>query len=467
MSAPDLSTSVLDSFRGTNADKHATILLGAGASTSSGLPDWNTFAEQLLLSSGAISKQEVAQLLVQREDPLLVAEAAHTAVADDRQWYRVMRQALYSDIEALSPSPLHLAAAGYLLGDQDQHSRLATLNFDTLIEQAINDTEGKSVSHSITSDWDADHRCDVCHLHGFMTETEIKSVVLTLNDVTALVGKSEAWQRNYLRSARAEGAIIIAGTSYRDPDLRQWLYEIEHNDDFSARNHRVFVLLAREGFGMTQQEFDDARRAIEDEWKGIGIQPILLQDFADAAQIIRELRSLHLINYLSPQERAKAIWQYHADRFADLQERYAAKLSNDAEILADALGEDTMNLTLWLADGNKHLARWASQDRQFLNPHALRLIASGHDSPMVAGQAFGTETSIFQDLNWGDASHWKSVLATPIVVSYQGLPPFADAVLSVGLPQGMEEYQSSALLWNKALLQVAASWETLLSEEIK
>ncbi|MCJ1673642.1 hypothetical protein MT355_10290 [Rathayibacter sp. VKM Ac-2929] len=41
MSAPDLNADVLAPFRDSSVDRHVTLLLGAGASTSSGLPGWD------------------------------------------------------------------------------------------------------------------------------------------------------------------------------------------------------------------------------------------------------------------------------------------------------------------------------------------------------------------------------------------------------------------------------------------
>jgi hypothetical protein len=83
VSAPDLTATTMARFRDSGADEHTTILLGAGASTTAGLPDWDDLAARLLVRSGSVGGEEAARLLVARQDPLLVAEAARAASGAD------------------------------------------------------------------------------------------------------------------------------------------------------------------------------------------------------------------------------------------------------------------------------------------------------------------------------------------------------------------------------------------------
>jgi len=45
---------MMDLFQDSGAEKNTTILLGAGASTTSGLPDWDELAMRLLVRSGSV-----------------------------------------------------------------------------------------------------------------------------------------------------------------------------------------------------------------------------------------------------------------------------------------------------------------------------------------------------------------------------------------------------------------------------
>ena len=466
MSAPDISMELLRKFNDSEVNDHATILLGAGASVSSGLPDWNKFAQQLLTESKAIDDDNLAERFVQFEDPLLVAEAAQAATnnrTSHNSWNAVVRRALFKDVNDVSPSSLHLAVANYILYDESHQSRVATLNFDTLIEQSINEACKEERSHPVVEPSPSDGEYDVRHLHGFITSERAESIVLTLSDVTD-ASSHEVWQRDYLRDALKKGPLIIAGTSYRDPDVRQWLQETLRQPIANSRRPSVFVLLAREGFNLSHHDFQRIRLAVELEWESIGIQPLLVEDFADVAQIIFELRSVVQQSYLSPQERAVQIWEYHAKNFNELQEVYSEQLSQDARKFSEILDDDSINLTLWLADGQGNLGRWASQDRIFRNIGAIRRIRSGYDSPLIAGKTLSRESTLFQDLPIDSGSHWQSVLAAPITVSYGRFQPFTDAVLSIGLPRSRSDYKSTSVLWNKVLSDVANQWSTRLAE---
>lgn len=253
---------------------------------------------------------------------------------------------------------------------------------------------------------------------------------------------------------------MIAGTSYRDPDLRQWLHAALRE---SPGEHAAAVLLAREGFGLSKSQFDQVKSALESQWRAVGMRPVLLHDFSDAAQIIRELRHLHDSEYPAPQDRALTIWRSHADRFDELQTSYAAQLHDDALAMGDALDYSEMNVTLWLADGRGKLARWASQDRVQRSVDGLRLIESGHDSPLIAGRTLASDSLLFEDIDGGGTHRWRSVLSSPIPVPHPRWPPFTSAVLSIGLPQPVETYVPAVRRWSASLTEIVDAWSTRLS----
>lgn len=203
VSAPDITTEIIEQFRDSGAQAHSTILLGAGASTGSGLPDWDTLATRLLLDSSSVRDVKTASLLVKRQDPMLVVEAAR--VASGEAWPQLLRTALYAGIDSPEPSPLHLAAVGHLVDGDGNDTSLATLNFDTLLELAVEEETGNQAFAS-TDGLKRAHRYTVHHLHGVIRPHSSDSVVLTLSDFTALIANEESWQLNYLKNAVARGA---------------------------------------------------------------------------------------------------------------------------------------------------------------------------------------------------------------------------------------------------------------------
>ncbi|MFJ5956897.1 SIR2 family protein [Paenarthrobacter sp. NPDC092416] len=457
MSAPDLTAEMMEQFRSSGAENHSTILLGAGASTTSGLPDWDTFATRLLRQSNSVPDDETANLLLSRQDPLLVVEAARAAAGD--KWEQKLRKALYEGVTQLDPSPLHLAAVGHLLTGNGDTS-LVTLNFDTLLESAICEEEASSAPVSAVDGADYGQQRVVTHLHGVISPTSSVGVILTLNDFTDLIANANSWQYEYLEKAVSRGALIIAGTSYRDPDVRQWLHLALKG---KPKDHAALVLLARQAFSLSKPQFQKTQRALSDQWRAVGLEPVLLQDHADAAQIIQELRYVHREDYEAPQERASQIWAAHATNFATLQETYVEELNKNSTDLRDVLDVDRLNVSLWIADGVGKLTRWAAQDRLYRDLATLRTVDTGHDSPWIAGQSLGSDTLLFKNLETENTRQWKSVLALPIPVPHPTMPTLSAAVLTIGLPLAAEKFESSKFLWGEKLMEIADDWGDQLS----
>ena len=83
--------------------------------------------------------------------------------------------------------------------------------------------------------------------------------MLTLTDFLDLISVRDSWQMKLLRDSIAQGAVIIAGTSYRDPDVRQWLHAALKD---SPEEHAAIVLLARQGFSVDKEQFAKLERAL-------------------------------------------------------------------------------------------------------------------------------------------------------------------------------------------------------------
>ncbi|OUM44657.1 hypothetical protein B8W73_02590 [Arthrobacter agilis] len=442
----------MELFRESGLETYTTFLLGAGASVTSGLPGWDDFAIRLLLQSGSVPSAETARILLNRQDPLIVVEAARVAFGE--KWDKKLRFALYEGTSDLAPSPLHLAAVGHFLTTDADDSSLATLNFDTLLEQVIQDETGEE-AYSLTQPAPNGTHFGVHHLHGVITPHRTESVVLTLSDFSDLIADEESWQLEYLQEALAKGVLIIAGTSYRDPDVRQWLHAALRN---KPNKHNAMVLLTRESFSISKREYAELQSALGDQWRAVGLEPVLLEDHSDAAQIIRELRHVTLASYQAPQERSRILWRAHAARFDELQTLYVDQLEQDASTLRDALDVDRLNLTLWLANGDGGIGRWAAQDRIYRDFASLRIVSTGHDSEWIAGKALGVDEVLFKNLAEGTTRRWRSVLAAPVSVPHPKFPRHSAAVLTVGLPGQASDYEPTTMMWTDPLLDIADEW---------
>lgn len=461
MSAPDITAETMGQFRDSGVEKHSTILLGAGASITSGLPSWDDFAIRLLVSSGSVD-EDSAELLLKRQDPIIAVEAARTG--GELEWGQQLRDALYTGVKplnSLSPSPLHLAAVGHYLERQDSSS-LVTLNFDVLLESVLEiETDGEP--NSVTNSAERIGQHSVHHLHSIITPDRTEDVVLTLNDFTTLIEQQDSWQVNFLNSAVSKGSLIIAGMSYRDPDLRQWLHAALKNN---PKNHKAFVLLAREGFDVSKTGFEKLKRALSNQWSAIGLHPVLMQDHTDAAQIIRELDYVKRDDYISPQERCRLIWEAHVRNFDELQAQYVHELSKNTEMLKQVFNVGKLDLTIWLSNGDGGLVRWASQDRTYRTLDALRVVETGHDSPWIAGQALAKDDQVVRDLTQHPTRRWKSVVAFPLPVAHPQLPMVSSAVITVGLPIEQQGYEGDSEIWADVVGEIANEWAFRLYKSV-
>lgn len=226
-------------------DAHLTILLGAGASAPSGLPDWDEFACRLALRSGLVRSKTAATTLLSRQDHAFILEAAQSRSGE--HWEEFLSEALYGGLaEDPEPSPLHFAAIGHYLQNR-MNTTVATLNFDTLLERAIIENGEPLVSARYQKELAETVSPVVHHLHGIVSDGSAYEPIVGFCDYEELVARNDAWQRDFLSEALRSGPLFLAGTSYRDPDIRHWLHLIMRDE---KPRHSALVAIVREGLGL-------------------------------------------------------------------------------------------------------------------------------------------------------------------------------------------------------------------------
>lgn len=475
MSAAELDSDALAALEGVAGAQHLSVILGAGASVPANLPNWNELAVRLLVNSNAMPDEDTAKAFLAEQDPALAAEAARTMTDD---WPALVTTALYGPTPTstpLEPAVLHLAVA-WLAAQRPAHEvDLFTLNFDVLLEIALqrllaaDDGDGRVAARSSLAPGPYGHYV-VNHLHGVIDPTTgpdvtFEDVVLTLTDLTTLANENGSWQFADLQRALAAGPMLLAGTSYRDPDLRQWLQKI--TQDPRVPDHPRVVFLARQGLDLDREQFARVQDALRQQWTSIGITPVLIHDHADAAQAMLELPALGQPDYQPPQRRAQALLAAHEERFADLQVQHSQHLNEDLEVLRRHLG-DSANLTLWLADGHGSLVRWASNDRLYRSPADLRAVPTGYDSPWVAARCLGGEEIVADDLDdHGPTRRWRSVVAAPIAVKMAGGPEFSAAAISSAITTPLPLEEDALDGWTADLSSVAKTWSSRLAQVVQ
>ncbi|MCV7742229.1 SIR2 family protein [Micrococcus luteus] len=462
MSAAQLDYEAMSQLQEAARAEDLGLLLGAGASAAAGLPDWNTLALDLLTHSGAIDDRDTAQALLAGQDPALLAEAARAATDD---WPELVRSVLYGIEGEPEPAVLHLAAAALAM-QRDRTVRLLTMNFDQLLEKALRQAleevgqERTVVSRAAGARQAKKDDLEVHHLHGLVgpVQGESQNVVLTLSDFTELATQTHPWQVSALREVLERGPLLMAGTSYRDQDLRQWLHKITQDTELPGK---PTVFIARQGLDLDAQQFARVQGALVEQWSAIGVDAVLTHDHSDAAQALRELPYLTDPGYRAPAVRAKELLDSQYENFATLQSAHAEQLQTDLEQLRPHLGNEA-NLTLWLANGQGELVRWAVHDRVQRRPGELRHIPGGYDSPWIVGQALGRDDVMARELTQRSTTgRWRSIVAAPVTVKRPGGPVFTAAALSSATPDPLESHDLDA--WRSALVEIVAHWGDRLS----
>jgi hypothetical protein len=226
------------------------------------------------------------------------------------------------------------------------------------------------------------------------------------------------------------------------------------------------VTIVREGLGLDRESFDEINEALAAEWESIGLTALTMQDLADVALVIRELRFAGTEGYRTPAERTRLLWDSHVRQHARLQGAYSEGLAKDASRVGRALGATAHRATLWLANGRGKLARWAGESARYSSVRQMKLVPTGHDSPWIAGEAIGSEEVKLRNVSNRDplvSPTWRSVLAVPIFVDDGRHPAWASAVVTFGLNQIAETLLSREDDWQQVVSSLSSDWGTRLS----
>lgn len=460
-----------------------TILLGAGASAASGLPNWEDMVANLLVNSGVIENPAIAKRVAHLGDLVLLAEAARNAIVngktDDKNdtWLNALSTALYGKArKPLRPSSMQISSA-LIACEHSKSVRLSTLNFDRLLEIAVKETTNELASSgrfssTVVSELQSQPP-EVKHLHGIIQELPsthqkpISEPIFAFMDYLEQIKNPTSKALRFLQSSLDEGSLLIAGTSFRDPDMRQWLADILSSRR-NPRKHKACILIARESYaydGVDKEAFALMMPALEAQWKSLGFHPIFVDDFEDEAQLIRECPYAGNSDYLSPKERILHLWDTltRENVFAEVQRAFATKLRENITELAKETGaKSEANATLWIARDSK-LVRFAAHDRVYLTSELLRSDPIGFDSEFIAGQAYGAnDFRYFPPNNQpnGSLGRWKTVVATPIVMQAHWCTPLPVGVLSFGIASRID---NSPMLTD-ILARMANKWSSLLED---
>lgn len=279
-----------------------TFVLGAGVSLDAKLPTWAKLVDNICEyiekpAWKSASKADTAELSRKAESAIQLVTGGDKSLNSG-----VIKRALYrtaSGGQNVSPRPgvlaEQIARLVSLMGDR---ARVATMNYDTLIETAIS-TLGDGNANSLHFDPEKStqegwpylpewHKRAVLHLHGLIPpggESPKGNIVLTESDFL-LHGPSV---RDFLERCLIDSHVIFIGVSLTDPNLVSPLWKIQNSRADRPASYVLSVAVPRRG-----AVDPNAARAFEIKKSSylssaLGLRTIFFKSYGQQSQAVSEL----------------------------------------------------------------------------------------------------------------------------------------------------------------------------------
>lgn len=281
-----------------------SLMLGAGVSSSAGLPDWDTLLNSLFVSmladerlgEGESNTEQVA-LIVQRmrsvdgPSALMLARYVRKGIAsgspsEQNGFIEAITKQLYSlrDSNRAIESELISSIAGLCTPTRTgaKVRSILTYNFDDLIERAL---VGRGLGFkSIFEEFETPsaEELPVYHVHGFLpedrsayTNLDRTTMVFSEEGYHHIYGEAYHWSNLVQLSNLKDTACLMVGLSLTDPNLRR-LLEISAK---SLERPKHFAFMRR----LSEMKFlkDDRGRALK-------VSPDVVKRFLDRHHSLNE-----------------------------------------------------------------------------------------------------------------------------------------------------------------------------------
>ncbi len=272
-----------------------TMFLGAGVSSSAGMPDWNTLLNSLFVSyltkefndNANISDEDIKQIverLNKIDEPSALMAARYLRkglskeIAEIKEFTKTITDNLYKlrDTKRKIDSTLITTIASLCMPKRTgaKVKSVVTYNFDDLLERQLDAT--RIQHHSIYTEnesYDPDE-LPVYHVHGFLPENtkkyeglEKSTLVFSEEGYHQIYSDPYHWSNLVQLTNLRENNCLMVGLSMTDPNLRRLL-------DISARNidrPRHFAFMRRmtiDTFAYTIDEKTKLKKQLINNIKG-------------------------------------------------------------------------------------------------------------------------------------------------------------------------------------------------------
>jgi hypothetical protein len=403
---------------------HLTLVIGAGASVPSGLPQWTEFAEGLLKDSLGYS-EKVIKRLVESQGVRLATEAAMSGL-NPTEKRNLIARALYRGRKRADyvPTDLHRAVVDVASRRGPESITIITLNYDDLIERAF-ELAGLPVRSRSNAGYSGEAGTfTVHHPHGVLglSGRVGGTYVVTESDYHRSRETQVDWASGLIGESAGKGPIVFVGTSLNDPSLLAYLSALRDRPGINER----FAVITHQSIAVDAELEHQAEDVLRRQWEALGVTPIFVQDYGDVTTYVRELKIQTAPGIDSPARRLKALWNKVSDSFDDLQEDWSDRLAATYQTeLRQILGPEG-NLVLWVGDGKGSLVRVAANDRLHRSVRTLRRIPWSPATGWVATDAvsFSESDAIVRDLTAAEeppeavpSRRWKTISGISLTIS--------------------------------------------------
>ncbi len=313
-----------------------SLFLGAGVSSSAGMPDWNTLLNSLFVSyltkefrgDEILSNSDISQIverLNQIDSPSALLAARYIRkglnkdIADSDNFINTITNNLYKlrNPERSIESQLILEIASMCMPKRTgaKVRSLVTYNFDDLIERQL---ESKSIlHHSIYTEneaYDSDE-LPIYHVHGFLPENRKRYKIL---EKSTLVFSEEGYHHIYSNPYHWSNLVqltnlreyhcLMVGLSMTDPNLRRLLEIASRNLEYPrhfAFMKRItsdsFNYQEKKGVGEIEKVITNERgsdkflerhhKLNEEIMKELGVTIIWYEKHDEIPEFLREIRN--------------------------------------------------------------------------------------------------------------------------------------------------------------------------------